>query len=604
MSVIVSNEIEPDPDKGTMVWVSASVSKLKEQKGAIIFADMADSTPLWEMISECEKQAPGLAIRDQCWEIIRGAQNTVLGSFLDAGPFGCSLIKGLGDGFIFHTDQVQIAYSCAKQADVEARKFVKEELAGLAESVKSIRVVKNDVPRSAENIEHLHPSTKTEKSLGDALDSISFRFVVHWTDNVIAADLYMADEKGKLWLDYGTGLISVEHADGKTEAPIIVKEPYYPDLFGHDMNYVARCINVAKKSGIYLTDKAVERIANEQPIPQLSTVFDDYRGPRVPVSVKGLNAAVAFRQVSSEISDFGDEATIDHYKTKALLIRNVHQHTGHPSTNKIFLTVKNLIRGLDKDHKRLHPHIFTVLLTEPSVGLAILISDTVTAGSPVEENSLDKSPKVILRLEGPDQEYLENILASPGGLNWLLDELDLPPGGTKVTERFDTETRFIRTTNDPDHQNGNIPARAVQKQKWARMLAENHTNHPFLYVEVSVDSYDDIDVIAQSLIHSVGNHAALGGFTLVELCRLWGKPAIYFILETRDVLQENIANRARKIADYIKIKTKSFLKDDRNRPLKDENRTLKDKIRIEVRPCQFASASFEPEPLTEKVSPI
>jgi len=546
----------------TPIWIKSIEQTAADRKGAIVFVDMNSSTALWETIWSLHKAHPESPVKNLSWSFLEGAQNTIVKAFVDAGPIGSRFVKGLGDGFIFYATSVQLAYNCAREAQRMLKDYLRTNNGSIA-PIKHFQHISGDM------------------TVGQAFDEMSFRFVIHWTENVIPACFHMIRSgRGRGdWLTPGTGLVLAEESLAAAQRDALLKAPFYPDLFGHDMNYAARCLGEAKGAGIYITEKAIAQIHKEASDAKESSERShaspsDFVGPRILITVKGISNPVSFFKMYANKRDINSEATIPSYKTKALLIRPIHK-----KGDAIFEDLNSLINEKDGGaHSKIVPHIFTILVSQNRICSVHLVRSNSIDGNHSHELRTDE-PKTtnqaaIVRLEASDQEYLEEIIARH--LNLFLNKID----ENLETERsrpssLDTETKFIRTTAGLRRRDPNTTVVAIPAHKWApRGKKATGADRINFFVMISVGNFSDIDVISEGILRD-GPSDHLPEFEPIELLRLWGKPAIYAVFETSARLTDSLRHQAERLGKQILGCTRGLLLDN---------------IRIDVQRCDFASA--------------
>jgi hypothetical protein len=525
-------------------WVATTPDKVFAQQQCIIFVDMIGSTKVWEMIWKLERiilknknALSDASIKSECWEFIRAIQNTVVECFVSNRTLSCNFVKGIGDGFIFQSNDILAAYDCAKNAENK----VLEKIAELQLPILKQLTAKISALQNIDLVEVPQLCTDLLK----ALNKFSYRFVIHWTDEVIHGSFYMRNRTSG-WTEKRAGLLAVEQT-AKRFKNIKIKIPFYPDIFGHDVNYAARCIGVIKEHGIYLTQKALDKLEDirlETGAPPRDFPLDW----KTQISAKGISGHVAFYKVTYNPNR---DATIDHYMTKALVKREA---TADPETifeNLVKLLGKGGVAGQDE---LLRPHLFSAWIvntSQSSKAFASSKNSKAAARSTVNGQEDYSAYRVLFRVEGPDQEYLESVITS------ISELLSARKDGTNTTwpTPIDTETKFIRTVASANENKSAI-------ERWAKR-DEHKDDTPYFYAEFSVDFFDDIDSIAENVIRNAKQYETLDmlrdeteakncEFKLVELLRLWGKPAIFAILKNvSQIYSSDIGDQVGRVRDRL-----------------------------------------------------
>ena len=557
-------------------WSSAIDGRVFAEEQCIVFVDMIGSTSLWEKIWKLERHISRnpealseLTIKQECWESVRKIQNIVVETFVNGPKASCNFIKGLGDGFLFQSPNVNAAYDRAKTAEQKViEQQQKLDLAAL-ETLKT-------------RVEEIAPSESLAEipalctSLLSALRGLSYRFIIHWTDEVIHGAFHMRNRTTG-WDEGKAGLLAVVAETRKKPGNLKIKAPFYPDLFGHDMNYAARCMGVIKEEGIYLTQKALDNFGTN---PKATSRAEDLLSLdwKTQIRAKGISGHVAFYKVTFNPNQ---NATIDHYMTKALVKRAARVATCDPT--ELFKRFTALIRRTNgsEEYELLRPHIFTAFfVTQPENYFVVLEPEKKEI---TEAEKAAASYTVLFRVEGPDQEYLESIITKVSNL------IPSPPEADEFLfpAPVDTETTFIRTVMSTSQTGTKIG-------RWAGR-GELKDSRPYFYVELSVEYFDDIDLIAENVIDNAKQFEKMERptsradaenveFVLVELQRLWGKPAIYAVLKNQRLLNpDDIGSQANRVKSRVQEWSRN-------------GRTLKKEPSITVQACTHFAAVALPQP--------
>jgi hypothetical protein len=454
---------------------STDSPKIYRAKACIIFVDMVNSTKVWDLIQTNNPTD----VQDACWLYLQGLQNEVLRAFIHH-PGECEFIKGTGDGFVFHANDVPTAFSASKSASIYVKEFASRS---------------KPLPGTTE--------------LRAALENLSFRFVVHWSEEDLVHAAFHLPPQSRQWSDE-FGLRPLRSSEQiPFDNPLA--DPCYPDLFGHNMNYAGRCIHVISGDGIYLTRAAhrcLEGIRGGEKI-ELDWQIEAW--------AKGMENYLVFHKYLEDPKQANAAATVESYKTKALVIQRVK-----PTDHGLFSLANDIFDLNKKTYSRLYAHVF-VKFRAHYLGTFYLDSP---AESLISEDS-DKD-RLMFRVEAPDQGLLEEILVNANG--GLANLLAKNVSGAGAEGRADTETRFLRATASEDSKG---------LQCWIQR--DGGYAIRMWYCEVFVDRVADIDDITRSfcskprydaVVEAAGKSIHMD-LELLELCRLWGKPAIYLLVSRR-----------------------------------------------------------------------
>jgi len=405
-----------------------------------------------DMIGSTKLWADALGRRgniEQTWGLVCDLQSLIIKVLR---KYGGQFVKGVGDELIFRFEDCSLALEATRQA----QKALKED-------------------------KHYKRS--------------KFRFVIHYTkDKVIPGDYDLSDNEP---------FLKAVREDATSRS-----NPKSSDLFGHHMNYAARCIGVVTKRGIYLTDTVMHP----------DTLSLDW--PITVSGAKGLGELIYLRQIKEKEPE-NKFATVAAYKTKALV--SIPQDS--PTSEWVFNAGKKLMdrasagkdprdsnqdktKGSALSTRDLAAHLFLVFHTVDYIGPVPPEDQGPTPGGDGENPGSDEErikPRSFFRFECLDQERLEKILLS------RIAKRIFNAGNSdkRSKKKVNSITRFIRSAG---------------QNTWAEWgdtrLSADDMVKPLLYVEIQPTDVDEIDLYAAKLRNSSDMEA-------IEIGRLWGKPSVY-----------------------------------------------------------------------------
>jgi len=466
------------------------------ERFCVVLADMIDSTAFWSTL--LRGSAKDLL---HGWELISLFQDTIIGAML--GVSGGFFVKGVGDELICRFPSVEGGLDAA----IDARDKLITDITRLDR-------VKTALVRTHWTDDKIPP----------------FRFVVHWAEDKLILGLYDIRPR------QGTqGLRSVKiPAKGERAA---VSFPRSPDLFGHHMNYTARCLGVVADSAIYLTRRASIRLKEEPRKGMISvgnseplSAIEKHLGPPIEVGgSKGIDESLVFQQFSKDSTLFRQPsyfiATVKAYRTKALVY--VSDAIDEPRAEKIFERAKKVMStkytgerrkdGKPDPIQELLPHLFLCFYT---VGLGF--QGRVDKQGAIQDgtNGTDTKCQVMFRFECLDSERLEKLLLDRDGAKTIFNAGRLRPSRVDTN----TETRFIRT-------NEQAVADEPPALKWPSR--DEGFRGSFFYAEINAEDVDDIERYSRRMIFPDLDHqTSADRIKVIELGRLWGSPSIYALVGT------------------------------------------------------------------------
>lgn len=455
----------------------------KADQVCIVSADMIGSTKFWS--AYLTKSATEIT---QGWKFISRFQTTIIQSMLDSGGW---FIKGVGDELIFRFDRVTSA--------LEATRNTQERLGVLVTDLKT---------------------DKDQKSIfkhWKLAELPPFRFVIHWATDKVVFGLYNVCSIQKK----ERGLKSAKPV-GKSGA--IVRFPQSPDLFGHHMNYTARCLHAISDNAVYLTKHALDKLTEE------GTVRISVGREMVPIQkllgwpiqvggTKGLRESVIFQKVWKTAGWFSEagnkDATVDAYKTKALVyLANLERSRAKAIFKKACDIMQSDYTGGSDAIQKLLPHVFLFFYTTGCPWKGIISQKDDTEAPVMVKN--DKS-YAVFRFESLDAEYLEELLLDERGVLKIFNARGKRVDGS--VQDINSETRFIRTK---EQKRTNAP----RLGKWCNRGETFHP--PIFYAEIQPVKVIDIDRYADRILRAQSSD----GLEIIELGRLWGKPSIYVLVKS------------------------------------------------------------------------
>lgn len=418
----------------------------------IVLADMIGSTRFWADAIETQD----LSLTTRAWETVCALQSAILRVMLSKGG---KFIKGVGDELIFRFKTVGGGLQATESADAE--------------------------------IHRIHP------------DRPWFRFVVHWTKDGVIPGRY--DLKPK-----SLGLRAVDKARERSTRSRGAKSQGEPDLFGHHMNYAARCLSVVADKAIYLTQDAHTKLHDPNVEDRLDWAI-------VIGGAKGLLTPIIFRRLKrkSETEEESEsKATANAYKTKALI------NIGTDQADKVYARVvadvlSKRYADVTEPIRKLVPHLFIAFHTQRLLkSFSALPPDRQAEPTAKKRNGEDQpaEKRMVLRMECLEPEHLDDILLDKKVQPVLNADAALTTG-----VGVNTETRFIRTGG-------------AESTKWA--LRGRHLDK-FDYVEIQPENLNDIEEYARRLACG----SVVGG-EVIEVGRLWGRPSIYSIVSWNQDLSD------------------------------------------------------------------
>ncbi len=449
----------------------------------IVLADMIGSTQFWSKVLDTNQGTE----YSSAWETVCGVQSLLMTVMLsDVEKEQGSFVKGVGDELIFQFPTVSQALAATKRGFSALQEY---------------RLNQPCPP---------------------------FRFVVHWSDQLIAG-----------WYDLKSfALKAVALTENLELDTYPFGYPQSPDLFGHHMNYAARCMSVVADTGIYITEDAQRRIVEFED----TNIQDNLEFPIVVGGTKGIRDSIVFQQIKDtqdqEAKARAKDATVAAYKTKALI--NV------PCSNKeqaqaIYSAAREVMNSEGKtlSEKRLFPHLFLAFY----IGYINERKKTIL-GCQVGSDSVDHedceaskilnddlTPRVILRLETLDPEHLDFLV-----LDEAAQSLFTKHWGDLSGHAQNTITRFVRTAN----------LSSPTLSKWIQRGGEHSL---FDYLEIHPNDVINIDSYARRITQGKfeANHKPM----VYEVARLWGKPSMYALIG----FGENSAPETRLLAMGRLLKT-------------------------------------------------
>lgn len=456
---------------------------------------MIGSTLFWSTLLQDSEE-----LITRGWEMVTKFQTKIIQTMLNGT--GGFFIKGVGDELIFRFTSVKDALEATRKARGELDNLVKE------------------LKADAEHSRILEQHWKAENKIPP------FRFIIHWAKDKVFFGLYDVRNRSKTQ----RGLRSANPAKLKGA---VTRFPESPDLFGHHMNYAARCMSVVSDSAIFITDNALDELKSER-ADHISSRETNVERPIEkhlgwPIQVggtKGIDESLIFRgffeNPASLKKGHNLDATVDAYKTKALVYLS---KLDKQAAQNIFRAAEQSIRGGKEQPdpiQKLLPHVFLFFYT---IGLSYSISMNKHGSTNANNKKAHQGEEsvVIFRFESLDAEYLETLLLDKGGARKIFNE-----GKTESSpEDINSETRFIRT-KEPEEAN------AIPTGKWCRRGLTLAL--PFFYAEIQPDDVSDIDRYARRTLSADVSRQSQTGVDscdqigVIELGRLWGKPSIYVLV--------------------------------------------------------------------------